>query len=26
MIEQSAANLKQGRASAPIDFASLLKV
>jgi len=26
MIEQSAANLKQGRASAPIDFASLPKV
>lgn len=26
MIEQSAANLKKGRASAPIDFASLPKV
>jgi hypothetical protein len=25
MIEQSAANLKKGRASAPIDFASLPK-
>jgi len=26
MIEQSAANLKKGRASAPIDFASLPKI
>jgi hypothetical protein len=26
MIEQSAANLKKGRASTPIDFASLPKV
>ena len=26
MIEQSAANLKKGRASSPIDFASLPKV
>ena len=26
MIEQSVANLKKGRASAPIDFASLPKV